>query len=139
MAKVTPRLISLKIADVDRSDEISVAKITSAKSESDFVTFAAARSGGGRDYALEMTIAQDHATATLWDTIWTGAGTEVEGIYAPYGNAAPSVAQPHYELTAIVSEPDGDLMGAEATETVSAVAVVTVSWKLKAKPTKVTV
>lgn len=141
MTKVKPRLIALKIngsGNTDRSDEVSKAVIAAAASESDFVTFAAARSGGGRDYVLNMTIAQDHASGTLWDLIWTGAGTEVDGTYAPYGNAVATVSQPLYNFTAIVSEPDGDLMGGEATTSTSAVAVVEVSWSLKAKPTKVT-
>lgn len=138
MSRVTPRLIALDVEGTDRSDEISKAVIGSAKSDTDFMSFLAARSGGARDYALNMTIAQDHASGTLWDLIWTGAGTEVDGIYSPYGNETPSLTQPHYTFTAVVSEPDGDLMGAEATDSTSAVATVEVSWKLKAKPVKVT-
>ena len=139
MARVIPRLISLEVDEVDRSDEVSKAVITAGASDTDFMSFLAARSGGSRDYALDMTIAQDHASGTLWDLIWTGAGTEVDGIYAPYGNAVASVSQPHYGFTAVVSEPDGDFLGAEATDSTSAVAVVEVSWKLTGKPTKITV
>ncbi|HWI43266.1 MAG TPA: hypothetical protein VNS81_06570 [Nocardioides sp.] len=139
MARVIPRLISLEVDEVDRSDEISKAVITAGASDTDFMSFLAARSGGSRDYALTMTIAQDHASGTLWDLIWTGAGTEVDGIYAPYGNTTPSTGQPHYGFTAVVSEPDGDFLGAEATDSTSAVAVVEVEWKLTAKPTKITV
>jgi len=138
MARVIPRLISLDVDEVDRSDEVSKAVITSAKADSDFTSFAAARSGGSRDYTLEMTIAQDHASGTLWDLIWTGAGTEVGGVYAPYGNTTPTTSQPHYGITAVVSEPDGDFLGAEATDSTSAVAVVEVAWKLTGKPTKIT-
>lgn len=138
MARVTPRLIVLKVATVDRSAEVSKAEITSAATDSDFVSFAEARAGGGRDYALAMTIAQDHASATLWDLIWTGAGTEVAGVYAPYGNTTPTVSQPHYGFTAIVAEPDGTLLGAEANSSTTAVATVNVVWALTGKPTKVT-
>lgn len=138
MARVSPRLISLDVDDVDRSDEVSKAVITSAPAESDFVTFAEARAGGGRDYALAMTVAQDHASGTLWDLIWTGAGTEVDGVYAPYGNVTPTISQPHYGFTAVVAEPDGDLLGAEANSSTTAVATVEVEWALNAKPTKIT-
>lgn len=137
MARVTPRLIALEVDDVDRSDEVSVARIASAAGDS-FMSFAAARSGGSRDYTLNMTIAQDHASGTLWDLIWTGNGTEVDGIYAPYGNDEPSMTQPHYAFTAIVAEPDGDFLGAEATESPSAVATVEVAWRLAGKPEKIT-
>lgn len=138
MARVQPRLISLKVSAVDKSAEISKAVITSAAASSDFMSFTDARSGGLREYALEMTIAQDHASATLWDTVWTGAGTQVPGVYAPYGNATPTDDQPHYTFTAVVSEPDGDFLGAEADDSTTAVATIDVSWKLTGKPVKVT-
>ncbi|MBC7269900.1 MAG: hypothetical protein H5T76_14500 [Streptomyces sp.] len=138
MARVQPRLIALEVETVDRSNEVSVAKITSAAADSDFMSFAEARSGGSREYVLAMTIAQDHASLTLWDLIWTGTGTEVTGSYAPYGNITPSVSEPHFEFTAVVSEPEGDFLGAEATDSTTAVATVEVEWKLTGKPTKVT-
>ena len=138
MARVSPRLISLEVETVDRSGEVAKAVITSAAADSDFVTFEDARSGGAREYALDMTIAQDHASSTLWDLIWTGAGDEVDGVYAPYGNTTPTTGQPHYTFTAIVSEPDGTFLGGDATNSQTAVATIDVSWKLTAKPTKVT-
>ncbi|NGN92647.1 hypothetical protein G5C66_07840 [Nocardioides sp. KC13] len=138
MARVIPRLIALDIETVDRSNEVSVAKITSGAADSDFMSFAEARSGGSREYVLAMTIAQDHASATLWDLIWTGVGTEVDGVYAPYGNDLPSVSQPHYGFVAVVAEPDGDFLGAEATDSTTAVATIEVEWKLTGKPIKIT-
>lgn len=138
MARVQPRLISLNVEDTDRSDEVSKAVITSAAADSDFMSFAAARSGGSRQYSLDMTVAQDHASGTLWDLIWTGNGTTVTGTYAPYGNETASETQPHYDFEATVSEPDGDFLGAEANDSTTAVATVDVSWVLTGKPTKVT-
>lgn len=138
MARVAPRLIALEVETVDRSNEVSKAEITSAAKSADFVSFAEARSGGGREYALAMTIAQDHASATLWDLIWTGAGTEVDGVYAPYGNETPTVGQPHYGFTAVVAEPDGRMLGGEANSSTTAVATLDVTWALTAKPTKIT-
>ncbi|HET6874650.1 MAG TPA: hypothetical protein VFH70_07720 [Acidimicrobiales bacterium] len=138
MPKVSPRLISLTVDGTDRSDEVSKATIASAAADAGFVTFAQARSGGGRDYTLNMTIAQDHASGTLWDLVFTGSGTDVDGVYAPYGNAVPTVAQPHYSFTATVAEPDGDMWGAEADASTTAVATVDVKWTLTGKPVKVT-
>lgn len=137
MARVIPRLIALDVDGTDRSDEVSKAVITSGDAGADFTSFAEARAGGGREYALVMTIAQDHASGTLWDLIWTGNGTEVEGSYAPYGNVAPEASKPHYEFTAVVAEPDGDFLGAEANTSTTAVATIEVTWKLTAKPTQV--
>lgn len=138
MARVVPRMIALDVEGVDRSNEVSKSEIVSGPKSSDFTSFAEARSGGGREYALTMTIAQDHASATLWDLIWTGAGTEVEGVHAPYGNETPSVSQPHYGFTAIVAEPDGRFLGGEANSSTTAVATIDVSWALTGKPTKIT-
>lgn len=138
MAKVNPRLIELTIDSVDVSDQVSKAAITSAAADGDWLSFSMARSGGNRDYTLTMTIAQDHVADTLWDQIWAGAGTEVTGLYAPYGNATASATEPHYSFTAVISEPDGDFMGGEATLSTSAVATIDVAWKLTGKPTKVT-
>lgn len=141
MAKVQPRLISLLMGDsgseTDRSNEVSSAIISSAASDSDFVTFADARSGGARDYTLKLTLAQDHTTGTLWDEIWSSAGDEISGVYAPYGNTTASATQPHYEFTAVVSEPDGDFLGADADSSTTAVATVDVEWSLTGKPVKV--
>lgn len=138
MARVSPRLITLEVETTDRSDEVSKAVITSAPAESDFMSFAEAAAGGARDYMLNLIIAQDHASSTLWDLIWTGAGTEIDGVYAPYGNETPSAGQPHYSFSATVKEPDGDFLGGEATDSTTAVATVEVNWPLTAKPTKVT-
>lgn len=134
MAKVTPRLISLTVGGTDRSDEVSSATITSAASDSDFMSFLQARSGGAREYTLNMTIAQDHASATLWQLVFTGAGTTVAGVYAPYGNETASATQPHYTFSATVSEPDGTMWGANADDSTTAVATIDVAWVLTGKP-----
>ncbi|MGH3499954.1 MAG: hypothetical protein ACRDQA_03480 [Nocardioidaceae bacterium] len=85
-----------------------------------------------------MTLAQDHSDTSLLSIIWDQAGDEVGGVYAPYGNEDPSTMQPHYSFTAIVSEPDGDYLGAEADKSTTAVATTEVEWKLTGKPTKIT-
>lgn len=139
MPKVAPRLIALDVEGVDRSDEISKIEIVSAAGDPDFLTFKAARDKQRREHRINLTIAQDHASGTLWDFIWEGVGTKVEGVYAPYGNADPSAAQPHYSFTAEVTEPDGALMGGEANRSTTAVTTVEVSWLLDERPTKVTV
>lgn len=136
MTRVTPRLIALDVEGTDRSDEISKAVISSAASSADFMSLAEARSGGKRDYVRAMTIAQDHASGTLWDLVWTGAGTEVTGTYAPHGNAEASVEEPHFDFTASVREPDGDFLGAEANPSLTEVATIEVAWPLVGKPAK---
>lgn len=142
MARVSPRLLVLEMgavgAETDRSAELSKIEFHTGEADAEFVSFEEGRQGGARVYTAQLTMTQDHAAGTLWSEIWDNAGEEISGIYAPYGNTAASVAQPHYAFTAVISEPDGLLMGGEATNSQRAVASVEVEWELKAKPTKIT-
>lgn len=139
MAGIGTRLLKLTIGGTDYTAEVSKAVIVSGASDSDFVTFADAASGGAREYRLEFTAVQDAGTASLWNQVWTATGTSLAGILKPYGNAAASVTQPHYSFNAVVTEPDGDFIGGEADASVTARMVIECSWVLDAKPTKVTV
>lgn len=138
MAKLGTRLLKLEVDTVERSAEVSNARITTGDADSDFLTFEDAANGGARQYNLAFTAAQDLVADTLWDLIWTGAGSEVTGTFIPYGNTVPSVTQPHYDFTAIVSEPDGDLLGGEANTSTTARMTIDCVWPLTGKPTKVT-
>lgn len=139
MAGIDKRLLKISVAGTDYTAQVSKAVITSGESDSDFVTFADAAAGGAREYKLEFTAVQDAAAASLWDKVWSAAGTTVACILKPYGNAAASATQPHYSFNAVVSEPDGDLIGGEADSSVTARQVIECAWTLEAKPTKVVV
>lgn len=142
MTRVSPRLLVLKLgaaaAETDRSAELSKIEFHSAEADAEFVSFAEARAGGARTYTAQLTMSQDHATGTLWNEIWANAGTILSGVYAPYGNTTPSLTQPHYTFTAVIAEPDGLLMGGEATNSARSVASIEVEWELEAKPVKKT-
>lgn len=138
MSALGTRTLVITIGGTDYSMQVSKAVITAADSDSDFTTFADAAAGGSRAYKLEGTAVQDMATGTLWDKIWTAAGTTVACLIKPYGNAAASVGQPHYSFNATVKEPDGDFIGGEADGSTTARMTVDFSWPLDAKPTKVT-
>lgn len=137
MTALGTRLLQLTIGGTDYTAQVSKAVITSGETDSDFVTFADAASGGGRTYRLEFTAVQDMESGTLWDEVWTAAGTSVAYILKPYGNAAASATQPHYTGNAVITEPDGDFIGGEADSSVSARMTFECSWVLDAKPTKV--
>lgn len=138
MAQLGTRALVLSIAGTDYTAQISKAVITSGEADSDFVTFANAAAGGAREYRLEFTAVQDMATTTLWDKVFTSAGTSVAYILKPYGNATASPTQPHYTGNATITEPDGDFIGGEADASTTARMVFECSWVLDAKPTKVT-
>jgi hypothetical protein len=137
MAGIDKRLLKISVAGTDYTAQVSKAVITSGESDSDFVTFADAAAGGAREYTLEFTAVQDAVVATLWDKVWTAAGTSVACILKPYGNTTATAGQPHYSFDAVVSEPDGDFIGGGADASVTARQVIECAWTLVAKPTKV--
>lgn len=138
MTALGTRTLVITIGDQDYTAQVSKAVITSGESDSDFITFADAAAGGARDYALAFTAVQDMETGSLWDKVWTAAGDTVACLLKPYGNAAASVAQPHYSFNATVKEPDGDFIGGEANASTTARMTIECTWPLDAKPTRVT-
>lgn len=138
MAAIGTRKLKIEVDGTEYTAVVSNARITTAESDSDFVSFADAAAGGARDYALALTLAQDAAASSLWTMIWAEAGTEVPVTVMPYGNTTPTATEPHFEGTVTIQEPDGDLLGGEANASTSAKFTVEVSWPFTAKPTRVT-
>ena len=137
MAAIGTRLLVITVDGQDRTAEVSAAAIKTGETDSDFVSFAAAAAGGGREYRLALTFVQDAESASLWDEVWANAGTSVPVLLKPYGSAAASASTPHFSMTAIVSEPDGDLLGGEADASPTNRFTTEVEWVLTAKPVKV--
>lgn len=137
MSAIGTRLLTLTIDGDDATAEVSTCKIVSAETDSDFVSFADAAAGGGREYSLALTFVQDLATGALFDQLWSHAGDEVPFVINPYGNAVATAAQPHISGTAIISEPDGDMLGGDADASPSNRFVTEVEWKCTEKPVKV--
>lgn len=138
MSGVGTRLLTLTVDGTSRTGEVSNIRATSGESDSDFVTFADAAAGGAREYRLVGTAVQDLVADTLWDLMFTAPGTEVPYVIAPYGNAVPSPTQPHIAGTAVVSEPDGDMVGGEADASTTARMTFEINWACTGRPVKVT-
>lgn len=138
MTALGTRLLKLKIGATEYTSEVSTCEITSKAADSDFTSFADAASGGAREYALEMTMKQDLATATLWRLAWASAGTTVAAKVNPYGNATATATEPHYSGNVTITEPDGTLIGGAANPSVSARMTITVRWVWTAKPAELT-
>lgn len=137
MAALGTRLLTISVDGQDRTAEVSAVRVTSGESDSDFVTFADAAAGGAREYRLEFTAVQDTDTGTLWDEVFSNAGDTVAVVIAPAGGA-PSLTNPSFSMNAIISEPDGDLLGGEADASSTARFTFESSWVLEGKPVKVT-
>lgn len=138
MAALGTRQLTLTIASTDYTAQVSKAVIVSGEADSDFTTFADAAAGGAREYRLEFTAVQDPATGTLWDKVFTAAGTQAAFILKPAGGTTASPSQPHFTGNAVITEPDGDFIGGEADSSSTARFTFECSWVLTAKPTRVT-
>lgn len=138
MAANGTRSLILEIAGEEVDNQISKGVVTAGESDADFTTFRVARGGGAREYRIEMTAVQDHAEDSVWDLTFTSAGETVPFLLRPYGNAVPSVSQPHYSGNVTIAEPDGDWIGGEANSSTSARFTVDLSWVCDGKPTKIT-
>ncbi len=138
MAAIGTRHLVLYVDESNVTAEVASAIVRASETDSDFISFADAAAGGGRQYTLALRFVQDATTASLWDQIWSHAGEEVDIEIRPYGNAEPSASQPHFTATAVITEPDGDLLGGEADASPTQRFTVEVEWALTAKPTKVT-
>ena len=137
MAALGTRLLKLEVGGTEYTAEVSRVAIVAGESDSDFITFADAAAGGGREYTLEFTAVQDLAADTLWDHVWTEAGTEIDFEIIPYGNTAASAAQPHITGSATITEPDGDFIGGEADPSTSSRFTFDCAWVCTEKPLRV--
>lgn len=137
MAALGTRLLTMTIDGAEVAPEVSSATIRSAETDSDFVSFADAAAGGSRTYTLALTLVQDAASGSLWDQIWTAAGSDVPVLVRPYGNAVASATEPHFSGTVTITEPDGDLLGGEADPSTTARFTTEVEWTFTEKPTRI--
>lgn len=139
MAALNTNKLTVSIGGVERAAEVSRCTISNDATESDFVSFQSASEGGGRDWKLLLTAVQDPGDAdSIWSLVWDSPGSEVAIIFRPYANSVPSLSQPHYTGTCVVTLPDGDILGGEADRSTSARWTVDLEWPFLAKPTKVT-
>lgn len=133
------RSLKLKIGTVEYNMDVSNCTISSAESDADFTSFAAAAAGGARDYFLNFTATQDPADATsIWSKMFDTPGTTAAVSINPYGGTTFSATNPGFQGNVTITEPDGDMLGGEANANPTARFTIELSWKFAAKPTKVT-
>lgn len=138
MAALGTRALVVRIGATDYSDQVSDARLKSDEDDSDFVSFAQAAAGGARKYTLALTLAQDTASTSLWYFAWNSAGTTQTVEVWPNGRPGTGIAsptQPKVTCSAVVSEPNGDLLGGEANKSTTARFTSEYEWECTAKPT----
>ena len=137
MAALTGRTLLISIGGTEYNTQVFEAHVDADDADSKDITFAEAAAGGGRKYTLAITLTQDLIASTLWDKIFTAAGSDVTVLMKPYGNTAASATQPHFSMTANVREPNGTFIGGQADANVQTRYNIEVEWPLAAKPTRV--
>lgn len=137
MAEYGTRSLVLRIGATDYSAAVNKARVKSAATDSDFITFEEARNGGGRKYTLVMNCKQDDAATALWFYAWAQAGQTVAYELWPNGrpvSGVPSPAQPRFSGNVVVMEPDGDFIGGDADPSTTKVFQSEFEWDCTAKP-----
>ena len=94
--RIKANALSLKIAGVDYFADLSTVELQSEPASTDVETFADAAAGGSADWYFTVSGVQSTDTASFWKAMWDAAGTEVEYIYAPHGNATATATKPHF-------------------------------------------
>jgi len=138
MAALGTRALVLRIGSTDYSDAVSDVRVKSDEDDADFVSFAAAAAGGARKYILALTLVQDTAATSLWYFMWDSAGTTQTVEVWPNGRPISGTAtatQPKVTCSAVVSEPNGDLLGGEADKSTTARFTTECEWEQTPKPT----
>jgi hypothetical protein len=135
MSALGKRSLTLSIDGDDVTAEVSNAEIKSKAAESGTVTFANAAAGGTREYSLALTFIQDPAAASLWDQVWAHAGEDVVAILRPAGGTVDA-DHPVFTGTLTITEPDGTMLGGEASTSAVERFTTEVEWVYTAKPVR---
>lgn len=110
MARITGKALSLEVDGDEWNGEIPSYTLESA--DIDGPTFKQVMEGDA-DWTLKVNVQQDLAAGTAFRYLWDHSGeTGVDVVLAPYGNAVPSVSQPHIPL--VCTLPRKPTLGGEA-------------------------
>jgi hypothetical protein len=139
MPDLGTRRLRLFVGGDEFTSSISNCRITADQSDSDFVSFAEAASGGARQYTLALTMKQNTDADSLWYYIWANAGDDVPVVIWPNGQnnvspTTPTTTYPKFSGTVTVTEPDGDLLGGDADQSNTARFTTDVEWVFTGKP-----
>lgn len=114
--------------------DVSRVVITSAAPDAELATFGD-KAAGARIYRLEFVAVQNLHMDTLWRTVWEHAGEVVPVELYPEGyGQREEFWRSKFTMDAVVSEPDGDILGGDANPSPSARFSFACSWALQAKP-----
>lgn len=108
--------ITFTVEDVEYNCDATSVTFVHEEADDDTVTFCDAAAGGAYEWHCNITALQSTDADALHTFFWTNAGTTVDFVFGPHGNAVPSVAQPHYSGTITLPNKKPDV-GGEADST----------------------
>jgi hypothetical protein len=128
--------LTLKIGTpaVDYKGDLTSYLLDPQDADGDVVTFGDVANGSPAEWHITGTATQDTTAASFWDMVWTKSGQTVAFILAPFGNATPTAAQPHFSGSLVIGRkpPVGGEAGAGTPTTFT----FDFDWVLTAEPTK---
>lgn len=109
--KYTGGQLSITIATVEYNMELTDLVLDNEEADNKDATFADIGAGGALQWFITFTANADYGNATIWDYVWTNAGTTgVAFLYKPYGGLA-TTAHPHFSGTLKVGAKPGQIGG----------------------------
>jgi hypothetical protein len=135
MGRLNARSLTVTIDGTDYTAEVTSAKITQEDAPSGEVSFDEAAAGGSKVYKLVIKGFQDPSADSLWDLMWTDAGTTVPVVLHPAGGATVDATHPKFTGSAIVAMPS-DIIGGDASADSTVRWTSEATWEFTAKPVR---
>lgn len=88
--------ITFTVEDVDYTLDASSVVLTHEEAENDVLVFADASAGGAYEWKMTINAIQSTDADALHTFVWSNSGDLVDFLFAPHGNTAATVAQPHF-------------------------------------------
>jgi hypothetical protein len=129
------RSLKISVDGTDREAEVTSCTITSKAADAGLVTFANAAAGGTREYSLKFTAIQDPSADSLWDELWSHTGDDVDVVILPAGGTVDAT-HPAFTGTVTITEPDGDILGGDASIVSTDRFTFDCEWVYTAKPVR---
>lgn len=96
--RIRGKSLVFKLDDTEYACDATSVVLQNEEASDDVITFCEATAGGVQWYFEVEAITSTDATS-FWSFVWDYAGTEVDFVFAPHGNATPTTAQPHFTGT----------------------------------------
>ena len=105
--KIKGKALLFEIDGTERACDVTSINLANEEAaDQDAVTFCEASAGSSVDWYLEVSAITSTDADSFWTFLWDNSGdTGVSVTFAPWGNAVPTEAQPHFEGTCTLPSP----------------------------------